>query len=60
MTGPDLNVCSPLKAEVEQTTLVTTLLVLHGVEKDIKGKKCLLHFSSYYTLPDYKSNTDTG
>lgn len=39
MTGPDLNVCSPLKAEVEQTTLVTTLLVLHGVEKDIKGKK---------------------
>lgn len=39
MIGPDLNTCSPLKAEIEQTTLVTTLLVLHGVEVDIKEKK---------------------
>lgn len=46
MIGPDLNTCSPLKVEIEQTTLVTTLLVLHGVEVDIKEKKYLLHFSS--------------
>lgn len=44
MIGPDLNTCSLLKAEIEQTTLVTTLLVLHGVEVDIKEKNvcCIL------------------
>lgn len=44
MIGPDLNTCSPLKVEIEQTTLVTTPLVLHGVEVDIKEKKicCIL------------------
>lgn len=46
MIGPDLKTFSPLKAEIEQTTLVTTLLVLHGVEVHIKEKKYLLHFSS--------------
>lgn len=41
LIGPDLNMCSPPKAEIKQTTLGTTLLIFHGMKVVAKGKKLL-------------------